>query len=429
MIEPDAIRKPGRQRAKKMLFCCVLFAFLLGAAPANPPKGEMVNIGQKTTDEIINEALVDSLYYRFDKWFAAFQKGIDALEAAPKTMDNRVELMKYNFYYSGLLGEVCHTLAFTSKYRIDAIADRFLQYSTRAKELANEILDSPEATREHKSQAYLFLGGAEGYIAIFEYGAGHLLQALINGYQADNHLEKALELDSERIDAHFGLGMYRYGNSRLGGFSNFIMQGGRDLRQVGLDHIEQAIVKGSPSRPLALKTLSWFYIAEQINPNNADIPEGKPLSVSVARAKAIHFMDEMENRYFKNPPYKDFVGNKELAMMQALQHILDSNYVEARKKFELVLKVCDHLKKTQGFAINPQLTQSVEAGIKFCDLMLLSAQKEEPAVRSACLKVNEQLDFLKSGGSMVEYDSRKIRSELHAVFEGKLNGLSRQMNC
>jgi hypothetical protein len=46
-----------------------------------------------------------------------------------------------------------------------------------------------------------------------------------------------------------------------------------------------------------------------------------------------------------------------------------------------------------------------------------------------CLKIQEQIDFLKSGGSMVEYDSKKIRSELHAVFFEDLQELTQKMNC
>jgi hypothetical protein len=46
-----------------------------------------------------------------------------------------------------------------------------------------------------------------------------------------------------------------------------------------------------------------------------------------------------------------------------------------------------------------------------------------------CLKVQKQIDFLKSGGSMVEYDSKKICSELHSVFSEALQELSQKMNC
>ncbi len=399
-----------------------------GSIAQNP--SEKLNLENLSANEIVQKALTDALYYKFDKWFEVFDKAIRRLEDSPKSLENRIELMKYNFYYSGLLGELCHTLAFTSHYKIQKIADRFIHYSSRAKELAKEILDTPDVTIPQQAQANLYLGGAEGYIGIFEYGEGHLLKALINGFQADMHLEKALSLDPNQIDAHFGLGLYRYGNSRLGGLGNLIMQRGRDLRQVGLDHIERAIREGAPSKPLALKTLAWFYISEQFNPKNSGIPAGKPLSASLSRSKALEFMEELEAEYFSNPPYANFTGNKELAMMQALQYVLDSNYALAKAKFEKILEVTEDLKKNRGFAINPQLTDSVKAGIQFCDLMLLRPEKNDaPGHRSACLKVNNQLKFLKSGGAMVEYDAKKIRSELHDVFADKLDDLSRDMNC
>lgn len=391
---------------------------------------EKINPENMSANAIIQSALTDSLYYEFDKWFDVFEKAIDRLESSPNTLETRIELMKYNFYFSGLLGELCHTLAFTSQYKIQEIADRFILHSNRAKEIANEILDTPDLTISQQAQANLYLGGAEGYIGIFEYGEGNLFKALVNGFSADTHLEKALSLDPSQIDAHFGLGIYRYGNSRLGGIGNFVMQRGRDMRQVGLDHIERAIKEQAPSKPLALKTLAWFYISEQFNPNNSDIPTGKPLSASVSRSKALEFMDKLEEEYFNDPPYANFRGNKELAMMQALQYVLDGDYTSAKMKFELVLEVAQDLKNNRGFAINSQLTDSVKAGIQFCDLMLLRPKKSDVnGHRSACLKVNNQLEFLKSGGAMVEYDSKKIRSELHDVFAGKLGDLSRDMNC
>ena len=400
-----------------------------GQLAAQIAEGKL-DIENLSANEVVEQALTDSLYYKFDKWFDTFDRAIKRLENSEPSLANRIELMKYNFYYSGLLGELCHTLAFTSKYKIEEVADRFIQYSTRTKELAKEILDTPGLTTRQQAQAYLYLGGAEGYIGIFEYGAGHLFKALVNGFRADNHLEKALDLDPNQTDAHFGLGIYRYGNSRLGGIGNFIMQGGRDLRQTGLDHIEHAIREKAPSRPLALKTLAWFYISEQVNPKNKDNPEGEILSVSLSRSKAIEFMDELESEYFTNPPYPDFIGNKELAMMQALQYILDSDYQNARNKFEDILEISENLIENQGLAINPQLTDSVRAGIVFSDLMLLAPAKDDEAgLRSACLKVTNQLNFLNGGGSMVEYDSKKIRSELHSVFAGKLEGISKQMNC
>jgi hypothetical protein len=381
-----------------------------------------------TADEMASLALKDSMYYHFDEWFTRFQGEINRLESAVPSLENRVELMKFHFNYAGLLGELCHTLAFTSKYQDEKVAEKFLYHSRMVKELAHDVLDSVSVAPDQEAQANLFLGAAEGYIGIFEYGQGNLIEALINGFQADNHLEKALLLNPKLVDAYFGLGMYRYGNSRLGGFGNLIMQGGKDHRLVGLNHIEHAILNGGASQPLALKTLAWFYISEQINPANKDLPPENPLSRKKTRQNAIGLLIDLENRYFKQPvPHAHFQGNKELAIMKALQSVLDKDYARAGMEFKKVLQIIDHL-QNRGFRINPQLTNSVEAGIDFCALMLLQATEEEEK-RSACMKVSEQMKFLNGGGSMVEYDSKKIRRELHAVFAEALNQKAEKMNC
>lgn len=401
---------------------CVAFALLVGVEVSGRPLSS--DLDKLTADEMAPLALEDSMYYHFDEWFARFQKEINRLESATPMLENRVELMKFYFNYTGLLCELTHTLAFTSKYQDAKVAENFILYSRRVKELAHAVLGDDKKTVEQEAEAYLYLGAVEGYIGIFEYGQGNLFQALINGFQADNHLEKALQLNPNLVDGYFGLGMYRYGNSRLGGISNFIMQGGKDLRQVGLNHIEHAILKKASSLPLALKTLAWFYISEQINPENKNLPSEHPLSQHKTRQNAWALLIELENRYFKgSAPHAHFKGNKEIAMMKALQYILDKNYDKARVEFEKVLEISRHLKK-RGLDINPQLISSVAAGIKFCDLMLWEKQDN-----SSCLKIQEQIDFLKSGGSMVEYDSKKIRSELHAVFSEALEQLTKKLHC
>ncbi|SVD24758.1 uncharacterized protein METZ01_LOCUS377612, partial [marine metagenome] len=54
---------------------------------------------------------------------------------------------------------------------------------------------------------------------------------------------------------------------------------------------------------------------------------------------------------------------------------------------------------------------------------------EEKEKRSACFKVDAQIQFLNGGGSMVEYDSKQIRSELHAVFSEALQQMAEKLNC
>ncbi len=403
-----------------------------GAVPveAEPPSFPDGSLEERlSANQATHRALVDSLYYNFDEWFDLFQRKIGQLEKSSPSLEDRIELMKYYFACAGLLGELSHTLAFTSKFKLKEVEDEFIHYSRRAKETASEVLDTPGVTSRQMSEAYLFRGGAEGYIGIFEYGKGNIITALINGFQADIHLEEALLLNPDQVDAHFGLGIYRYGNSRVGGLSNLIMQGGRDLRQVGIDHIEHAIRRDSLTMPLALKTLAWFYISEEINPDNADLPDDAPLSRVRARTRAVELFEELESRYFKNPPHKNFKGNKEVTLMKAVQFVLDDDYEKARREFEKVLEIVEFLKTEKRLNINPQLIRTVEAAVKFCHLMLLKPGGDEGSEQSVCRRIGEQISFLNSGGTMIEYDSKKIRSELHGVFAKALEGLSTKHGC
>jgi hypothetical protein len=113
--------------------------------------------------------------------------------------------------------------------------------------------------------------------------------------------------------------------------------------------------------------------------------------------------------------------------MKAIQSVLDKDYKKAGTEFKKVLEICDHL-QSRGFQINPQLVQSVEAGIEFCALMSLAAS-EGKEKRSACNKIDAQRNFLNGGGSMVEYDSKKIRRELHAVFSEALTQMAEKLRC
>ena len=178
-----------------------------------------------------------------------------------------------------------------------------------------------------------------------------------------------------------------------------------------------------------MKTLAWFYISEQINPDNAEVQLNHPLHPSQSRMRSIELIDEMEEHYFEKSPHSDFVGNKEVALMKAIQFIIDKNYAKARREFLKVKNIIIYL-VDRGLKINPQLTDSVQAGIEFCELMLLSEVSSGNAERDAtCSKIDEKVSFLHSGGSMIEHGSKKIRSGLHGVFTGALDTLFRKMNC
>jgi hypothetical protein len=96
------------------------------------------------------------MYYHFEEWFARFQKKINRLVSAIPSKENRIELMKYYFNYAGLLAELIHILAFTSKYQNAKIAADFIFYSNRVKDLAHEVLDDDTKSIQQEAEADLF---------------------------------------------------------------------------------------------------------------------------------------------------------------------------------------------------------------------------------------------------------------------------------
>ncbi len=385
-------------------------------------------IDSLSASEMAERALVDTLYYNFDPWFPRFERRIKRLEASPQTIDNQLELMRFYFYLAGLNGELTHVLSFTSKFQVEKIKKDFLYYSGKAKDLAEALLENPKLSKAHHADALYFLGVSEGYMALLEYGEGDLLSALIDGLRADNHLEDALELDPGHADAHVGLGIYRYGNTRLGGLSNFIMQGGSDLRLVGLRHIETALEKQILSRPLALKSLTWFYLSEQLNPDNVGLPDANPLSSYVARSRTLYLLDQYEGLYFRDSP-PNFVGNKGLAMMKGIQYVIDGDYSKALEQFEKNLKICEHLIQVKKFKINPKYVDTIKAAADFCRLMIAAGVDSNTLNPKSCGKINEQIAFIENGGSMIEYESSKIRGEIQDVFHHRLQDLSSRLDC
>lgn len=380
--------------------------------------------------EMAEQAVIDTLYYRYDPWFDRFAHRIRELESQPGSIPNHLELMKLYFYSAALYAELTHTLSFTEDYQVESIRKAFQSNSQKTIEIANQLLDREKLKQSDRADAFFFLGVAEGYAALLEYGEGHILSALIDGLRADNHLEDALSLDPQHADAHVGLGVYRYGNTRLGGFGNFILQGGRDLRLTGLKHIERALETKILSRPLALKTLIWFYISEQINPANEGLADSDLLSPKTARRRALALMQEYETRYFVDVPVKDFPGNKGFEMMRAIQAVLDGDYRAAKEHFSKALEVSRYLIDQRGLKVNPKYLATVQAGVEFCDLMLLErtvnlARKPNPL----CAGVTAQIRFIEEGGSMVEYQSAKIRREIQDVFYNRLKRMSAEHGC
>jgi tetratricopeptide (TPR) repeat protein len=384
-----------------------------------------------TAEDAAREALAATLFYRFKEWAGFFKNRISKLESQKGTIQNQLELMKYYFFMAGINVEWSHALAFTSQYKIDSLADDCYRFIKLSKEMANKLLDSEGLTDTQRAESYLYLGAAEGYLGIFEYGAGNLFQALVNGLQADGHLEEALSLDPARNEAYLGLGIYRYGNSRVGGIGNFIMQGGRDLRQVGIEHLERSVRLDDISAPLAIKTLIWFYISEQINPANEGLSDNHPLSVKVAKVRSRELMSLLELKFLSRSSEPGFPGNKELAMMEAIQDLLDGEYEKGKENFLKVLKIIETLKKEMNFPINPQQAESIQAGIKFTETMEagLKVKDLKQSSQDACHKIQNQIDYMDNGGTVLQYDSEAVRNDIDSVFYKRLVSLSDNLSC
>ncbi len=382
-------------------------------------------------EDAAREALAATLFYRFKDWASFFEKRIAKLESKKDTIQNRLELMKYYFFMAGINVEWSHALAFTSQYKIDSLADNCYRFIKLSKGMAQKLLDSEGLTDQQKAESYLYLGAAEGYLGIFEYGAGNLFQALVNGLQADGHLEDALSLDPGRKEAYLGLGIYRYGNSRVGGIGNFIMQGGRDLRQVGIEHLERSVRLDDISAPLAIKTLIWFYISEQINPANEGLDDSHPLSAKVSKVRSRELMDLLERKFLSQRSEPGFPGNKELAMMRAIQDVLDGEYGNGKKNFLKVLEIIEKLKKEMNFPINPQQAESIQAGIKFAETMEagLKVKSLEQSSQDACRKIQNQIEYMDNGGAVLQYDSEAVRNDIDSVFYERLVRLADNLSC
>ncbi|NIQ00178.1 MAG: hypothetical protein GWM98_06905 [Nitrospinaceae bacterium] len=117
-------------------------------------------------------------------------------------------------------------------------------------------------------------------------------------------------------------------------------------------------------------------------------------------------------------------------MMKGIQFVIDRDYDRALEEFSKTLKISHHLIRVKKFSINPKYLDTVEAGIQFCKVMMMA---EIPASRRSqskvCALVRRQIQFVDEGGSMVEYQSSRIRGEIQDVFYERLVDLSAHLDC
>ena len=116
-------------------------------------------------------------------------------------------------------------------------------------------------------------------------------------------------------------------------------------------------------------------------------------------------------------------------MMKGIQFVIDNDYARALEQFEKNLKICDYLMHVKKFKLNPQYVDTIKAAAQFCRLMIAAGAESGVFNPKSCVKINEQMDFIENGGSMIEYESSKIRGEIQDVFHHRLKDLSSRLDC
>ncbi|MFQ5671643.1 MAG: hypothetical protein ACE5G9_00990 [Nitrospinales bacterium] len=373
-------------------------------------------------------AIVDRLHYRDEKWMPVFRDRISRLQRRALGIQEKMELTISYFQLAAINVERVYGMGLTRRFRFEKNEAEYRRNIDKANQTVRWLIDNPNLPPRQRALAYLILGGTAGYIGKYEFGVGNPLKAFTNGFMADRYLEKALALDPQLVDAHIGLGMYRYVNSRLGGIGNFLMQGGRDRRQEGFSHLIRAVNAQPFAKPVAYQALILFYISEQLNEKNRNLPASHPLSPETCRANTGKWIGEFENRYFKNEaPDGGFIGNKTLEVMKAAHYSINGDYARAREAYGNALRIMTFLREKRGYRFNPRLIRTVEAGIEFCDLMLLrpSAGRNPPV----CERIRRGLEFVNSGEMMIESDFVHLGNDLRGVYRRKLADVSRDRAC
>lgn len=403
----------------------IIFISALAFAKESPPRIETLAAIQEG-----REALVDTLYYDYENWKTLFRKKLTEIDPDSGDIKDQINRMIYSFYLAGISVEQSYTLGMERNFRLSDIEGAFYPNIKESKKIAGSILNHHAASSNIKALAYMFLAGAEGYIAKYEYMVGNALVALVNAFWVDINMEKALASNPDLVNAHVGLGMYRYVNSRLGGIGNFIMQRSHDKREIGINHLKHAIRSNATASSIAYRGIIWAYISEQLNPKNRQLTADHPLSRSNSREKALKWIQEYEERYFKSAPTEGFIGNKELEMMKGVHYLINEKYKTSAKHLQQAIQITKLLEQERGFRFNPDFLRTLKIMIKHCELMALSkASQSHGKPKLRCFKIDREEKHLSDQRLMIESDTANIGRDLKEIIIRNLGNLSRQWNC
>lgn len=144
---------------------------------------------------------------------------------------------------------------------------RFNKYASTCKRIFEAKLEkNPDDT-----VARMYLGAMNGYIGLVEGRQRNLLRAFLSAVEAKSLLERARRERPDIADTGFGLGMIYYFSSRksaeIGGMTEWIITkfitNGRDMRNEGVEMINQAVEGNALSRDYARAAIMWIRLYEK----------------------------------------------------------------------------------------------------------------------------------------------------------------------
>ncbi|MFP4522411.1 MAG: tetratricopeptide repeat protein [Fibrobacterota bacterium] len=110
--------------------------------------------------------------------------------------------------------------------------------------------------------AMFFIGGAKGYMGLYEARYKRYISAFRYGWDGFVMLRDLEEINSEFYDVYLGLGLYNYWRSKLTKMM-WWLPGVKDKRELGINQLKKCYKKGKYSSEMAALMLAQIYVAEE----------------------------------------------------------------------------------------------------------------------------------------------------------------------
>lgn len=221
--------RPGH-RPRRFGLLLVAAVAIAGAVNLNPPE----------VQTLIEDALEHAYRQEYD--------------SARATLDRLQADFPANPAGAFFMGALCQLSMFDNG--TDSLETIFLDLMKQVERNARSVLDS-----EANARAYLYIGAARVYKAIYYGWKGKYWSVFQEGVKAPPCLQQALAQDSSLTDACLGLGVSEYFHYVAGRYLAGLGLFGSLRRSVQL--IEKAILGGGYFTPTAEYTLAWIMTQEK----------------------------------------------------------------------------------------------------------------------------------------------------------------------